>query len=64
MPVLSFSCRSDSLSLIKEHFTELLANTMGKVQVRKKVNEMMFMKTNGHVVDILNSLGPRTSCNK
>lgn len=31
VPVLGFNCRHYDLNLIKEHFTELIADTTGKV---------------------------------
>ena len=36
VPALSFNCRCYDLDLIKEHFVELLADTTGNFQVRKK----------------------------
>ena len=45
VPVLGFNCGRYDLNLIKEHFAELLANTTSKVQVAKKANTTMFMKT-------------------
>lgn len=63
--VLGFNCGRYDLNLIKEHFVELLADTMAKVQVGKKANMMMFMKTNGFpFVDIINSIRPGTSYEK
>jgi len=61
VPVLGFNCGHYDLNLIKEHFAELLADATTNVQVGKKANTMMFMKTNGfHFVDIINYLRPRT----
>ena len=49
----------------KEHFTKLIANTMGKVQVWKKVKERLFIRTNGFCfVYILLYLTPETSDDK
>jgi len=45
VPVQGFNCGRYDLNLIKEHFAELLAYTSGKVQVAKKANTTMFMKT-------------------
>ena len=45
VPVLGFNCGRYDLILIKEHFAELLADTTSKVQVAKKANTTMFMKT-------------------
>ena len=65
VPVLGFNCGRYDLNLIKEHFAELLADTTAKVQVGKKANTTMFMKTNGsRFVDIINYLGPGTSYEK
>ena len=59
VPVLGFNCRQYDLNLIKEHFAELLADTMAKVQVGKKANTTMFMKSaRFRFVDINNYLGP------
>ena len=62
VPVPGFNCGRYDLNLIKEHFAELLAGTTNKVQVAKKANTTMFMKT-GHFrfLDIINYLGPGTS---
>ena len=61
-PVLGFNCRHYDLILIKEHFVKLLADMTAKVQVLKKANTMMFMKTGGfRFVDIINYLSPGTS---
>ena len=62
VPVLAFNCGRYDLNLIKEHFAELLADTTKKVQVTKKANTTMFMKTDGfRFLDIVNYLGPGTS---
>ena len=62
VPVLGFNCGHYDLNLIKEHFAELLANTTNKVQVAKKANTTMFMKTEHfRFLDIINYLGPGTS---
>ena len=64
-PVLGFNCGRYDLNLIKEHFVELLADTTAEVQVGKKANTTMFMKTNGfRVVDIIKYLGRGTSYDK
>lgn len=47
VPVLGFNCGRYDLNLIKKHFAEPLADTTGKVQVRKNTKTTMFMKTNG-----------------
>jgi len=63
VPVQGFNCGPYDLNLIKEHFAELLADTAGKVQVAKKANTTMFMKTNGFIsLDIINYIDPGTSC--
>ena len=62
VPVQGFNCGCYDLNLIKEHFVELLTETTGKVQVAKKANTTMFMKTNGFIfLDIINYVGPGTS---
>ena len=62
VPVLGFNCGRYDLNLIKEHFAELLADTTRKVQVAKKANTTMFMKTDHfRFLDIINYLGPGTS---
>ena len=62
VPVLGFNCGRYDLNLIKEHFAELLADTASKVQVAKKANTTMFMKTDHFLfLDIINYLGPGTS---
>ena len=62
VPVLGFKCGRYDLNLIKEHFAELLADTTSKVQVAKKANTTMFMKTDHFLfLDIINYLGPGTS---
>jgi len=62
VPVQGFNCGRYDLNLIKEHFAELLADTTGKVQVAKKANTTMFMKTNDFIfLDIINYAGPGTS---
>ena len=62
VPVLGFNCGRYDLNLIKEHFAELLADTTSKVQVAKKANTTMFMKTDGFLfLDMINHLGPGTS---
>jgi len=62
VPVLGFNCGRYDLNLIKEHFAELLADTTGRVQVAKKANTTMFMKTDYFIfLDIINYLGPGTS---
>jgi len=51
--------------LIKEHFAELLADTTDKVQVGKKANKTMFMKTaRFRFLGIINYLTPGTSYDK
>lgn len=63
--MLGFNCGRYDLNLIKEHFVELLAATTAKVQVEKKANTTMFMKTSGFpFVDIMNYLEPGTSNEK
>lgn len=65
VPFLGFNCRHYDLNLIKEHFTELIADTTGKVQVWKKVKERLFIRTNGFCfVYILLYLTPGTSYDK
>jgi len=65
VPVLGFNCGRYDLNLIKEHFAELLADTTDKVQVGKKANKTMFMKTAGvRFLDIINYLAPGTSYDK
>ena len=65
MPVKDFNCGHYNFNLIKEHFKELLANTTSKIQIGKKVNTTMFIKTNGYLfVDIINYLGPGTRYEK
>ena len=62
VPVLGFNSGRYDLNLIKNHFAELLADTTAKVNVAKKVNTTIFMKTNGFIfLDIINYLGPGTS---
>ena len=62
VPVLGFNCGRYDLNLIKEHFAELLAGTTNKVQVAKKANTTMFIKTDHfRFLDIINYLGPGTS---
>ena len=62
VPVLGFNCGRYDLNLIKEHFAELLADTTSKVQVAKKANTTMFMKTDHFLfLDIINYLGAGTS---
>ena len=62
VPVLGFNCGRYDLNLIKEHFAELLADTTGKVQVAKRANTTMFMKTDYFIfLDTINYLGPGTS---
>jgi len=62
VPVLGFNCGRYDLNLIKEHFAELLADTTGKVQVAKRANTTMFIKTDHFIfLDIINYLGPVTS---
>ena len=61
VPVLGFNCGRYDLNLIKEHFAELLADITNKVQVAKKANTTMFMKTaHFRFLDIINYLGPGT----
>ena len=61
VPVLGFNCGRYDLNLIKEHFAELLADTTSKVQVAKKANTTMFMKTDHFLfLDIINYPGPGT----
>ena len=60
--MLGFNCGGYDLNLIKEHFAELLAGTTRKVQVAKKANTTMFMKTDHFLfLDIINYRGPGTS---
>lgn len=60
--LLGFNDRRYDLNLNKEHFVELLFDTRAKVQVGKKANRTMFIKTSGfRFVDIVNYLGPGTS---
>ena len=62
VPVLGFNCGRYDLNLIKEHFAELLADTTARVQIAKKANTTMFMKTDHFLfLDIINYLGPGTS---
>ena len=62
VPVLGFNCGRYDLNLIKKHLAELLAGTTKKVQVAKKANTTMFMKTEHfRFLDIINYLGPGTS---
>ena len=62
VPVLRFNSGRYDLNLIKEHFTELLADTTNKVFVAKKANTTMFLKTEKFLfLDIINYLGPGTS---
>ena len=62
VPVLSFNCGRYDLNLIKEQFAELLADTTREVQVAKKANTTMFMKTDHFLfLDIINYFGPGTS---
>ena len=62
VPVLSLNCGRYDLNLIKEHFAELLAETTRKVQVAKKANTTIFMKTDHFLfLDIINYFGPWTS---
>ena len=62
VPTLRFKCGWYDLNLIKEYFVELLADITSKVQVEKKANKTMFMKTNGfRFLDIINYLRPGTS---
>lgn len=63
--VLGFNRGRYDLNLIKEHFVETLADTTDKVQVGKKANTTLFMKTSGlRFVDIINYLAPGTSHDK
>lgn len=65
VPVLGFNCGRYDLNLIKKHFAEPLADTTGKVQVRKNTKTTMFMKTNGfRFLYVINYLGPSTSYTK
>ena len=60
--MLGFNCGRYDLNLIKEHFAELLADKTSKVQVTKRANTTMFMKTDAFFfLDIINYLGPGTS---
>ena len=62
VPVQGFNCGRYDLNLIKEHFAELLADTTKKLQIAKKANTTMFMKTDGFCfLDIINYLSPGTS---
>jgi len=65
VPVLGFNCGKYDLNLIKEHFAELLADTTTIVQVGKKANKTMLMKTDGfRFLDIFNYLAPGTLYDK
>ena len=65
--LFSVSTAGVNLNLIKENFTELLADTTGKVQVEKNANMTMLLETNGfRFVDIImiSYPGPSTSYEK
>ena len=65
MPVLGLNFGRYDLNLIREHFTEHLSDTTGKVRVAKNGNQIMFILTNSfRFLDIINYLGPGTSYKK
>ena len=65
VPVLGFNSGRYDLDLIREHFTERLSVTTGKVRVAKNGNRIMFLLTQEfRFLDIINYLGPRTSYEK
>ena len=64
-PVIGFNPGSYDLNLIKEHFTELLADTNSKVRVAKKGHKIVLLLTKGfHFLDIINYLMLGTSYKK
>ena len=65
VPVVGFNSGSYDLNLIKSHFADRLADTTGKVRVAQIGNKIMFLLTWGfRFPDIINYLGPGTSCEK
>lgn len=65
VPVLRFNCGHYDLNLIKAHFAELLSDTTGRVQIGKKFEKGMFMKSKCfHFIDIINCLGSGTTYDK
>ena len=65
VPVLGFNSGRYDLNLIREHFAERLSDTTGKVRVAKNGNKIIFiLSKNFRFLDIINYLGPGTSCEK